>query len=175
LGAAFAMVAWIVVARARRGKVSSIGAATGAVAGLAAITPASGFVPAWGAMVIGLGAGVLCYGAVSLKNRFRYDDSLDVVGVHMVGGMLGVVLTGAFASQVINAAGPSASFALVGKQAALALVTVVYSFLMTLVLLRVADRTMGVRVSDEHEALGLDASQHGEVPYLWGEGETASG
>jgi ammonium transporter, Amt family len=175
LGAAFAMVAWIVVERARRGKVSSIGAATGAVAGLAAITPASGFVPAWGAMVIGLGAGVLCYGAVSLKNRFRYDDSLDVVGVHMVGGMLGVVLTGAFASQVINAAGPSASFALVGKQAALALVTVVYSFLMTLVLLRVADRTMGVRVSDEHEALGLDASQHGEVPYLWGEGETASG
>jgi ammonium transporter, Amt family len=169
LGAAFALVAWIVVERIRRGKVTSVGAATGAVAGLAAITPASGFVPAWGAMVIGLAAGVLCYGAVSLKNRFRYDDSLDVVGVHMVGGMLGVVLTGAFASQVINAAGPQASLALVGRQTVLAFVTVAYSFLMTLILLKLVDRTVGVRVSEEHEALGLDASQHGEVPYLWGE------
>jgi ammonium transporter, Amt family len=169
LGAAFAMVAWIVVERIRRGKVTSVGAATGAVAGLAAITPASGFVPAWGAMVIGLGAGVLCYGAVSLKNRFRYDDSLDVVGVHMVGGLLGVVLTGAFASQVINAAGPQASLALVGRQTVLAFVTVAYSFVMTLILLKLVDRTVGVRVSEEHEALGLDASQHGEVPYLWGE------
>ena len=88
----------------------------------------------------------------------------------MVGGMLGVILTGAFASRVINAAGPSASLALVGKQTVLALVTVAYSFLMTLVVLRVADRTVGVRIGSEDEALGLDASQHGEVPYRWSEG-----
>src|ERR1700689_3077878 len=98
LGACTAMLAWMGIEWWRRGKPSGIGIATGAVAGLAAITPASGYVPPWAAIVIGSAAGLLCYGAVQLKGRLHYDDVLDVVGVHMVGGFIGVVLTGVFAS-----------------------------------------------------------------------------
>src|SRR5213593_2964125 len=105
LGAAAAILGWIILERFRTGKATSIGAATGAVAGLATITPAAGYVPAWAAILIGLAAGVVCFYAVGLKSRFGYDDSLDVVGVHMVGGMLGTILTGIFARLAINAAG----------------------------------------------------------------------
>jgi ammonium transporter, Amt family len=135
------------------------------VAGLATITPASGYVEPLGALLIGLAAGLVCYLAVGLKSRFNYDDSLDVVGVHMVGGVLGVLLTGALASLVINPAGAAASLSQVGKQAVLAGVTVTYSFLVTLIILKVTDVTVGVRLTDEHEEAGLDASQHGEVGY----------
>ena len=105
LGAAAAVFGWIIPERMRTGRVTTIGAATGAVAGLATITPAAGYVPPLAALVIGLVAGFVCFQAVSVKGRFGYDDSLDVVGVHMVGGVLGVLLTGAFASLAINAAG----------------------------------------------------------------------
>ena len=165
LGAAAAIFGWIVLERLRTGKATTVGAATGAVAGLATITPASGYVQPMAAIVIGLAAGVLCFFAVEGKRGFGYDDSLDVVGVHMVGGVLGVLLTGAFASLAINAAGAAASLSQVGKQAVLAGVTVGDSFVMTLVILKLTDVTVGLRVSEEHEDVGLDVSQHGEVGY----------
>jgi Amt family ammonium transporter len=165
LGAAAALLGWIIPERIRTGRVTTIGAATGAVAGLATITPAAGYVPPLAALVIGLAAGFVCFQAVSAKGRLGYDDSLDVVGVHMVGGVLGVLLTGAFASLAINAAGAAASLAQVGKQTVLAAVTVGYSFAMTMLILKVTDLTVGVRVTDEHEDVGLDVSQHGEVGY----------
>jgi Amt family ammonium transporter len=149
----------------RTGKITTIGAATGAVAGLATITPAAGYVQPLAALLIGLAAGFVCFQAVGLKSRFSYDDSLDVVGVHLVGGVIGVLLTGAFASLVINAAGAAASFAQVGKQAVLVVVTVGYSFAATMAILKITDLTLGVRVTDEHEDAGLDVSQHGEVGY----------
>jgi ammonium transporter, Amt family len=117
------------------------------------------------AIVIGLAAGIVCFLAVELKGRFGYDDSLDVVGVHMVGGTLGVLLTGVFASLLINPTGAAASLAQVGKQGVLAGVTVVFSFVMTMAILKVTDLTVGLRVTEEHEDVGLDASQHGEVGY----------
>jgi len=165
LGAAAAVFGWIIPEWLRNGKVTTIGAATGAVAGLATITPASGYVPPLAALVIGLLAGFVCFQAVAVKDLLGYDDSLDVVGVHMVGGFLGVILTGAFASLAINAAGATASAAQVGKQAVLATVTVAFSFLATLLLLKVVDVTVGLRLSEEHEVAGLDHSQHGEIAY----------
>jgi Amt family ammonium transporter len=102
------MTVWMAVEWLHRRTPSGIGVATGAVAGLAAITPAAGYVPAWAALVIGALAGVICYGAVQLKYRLRYDDALDVVGVHMVAGVIGVLLTGVFASLAVNAAGVDA-------------------------------------------------------------------
>jgi Amt family ammonium transporter len=165
LGAAAAVFGWIVPERMRTGRVTTIGVATGAVAGLATITPAAGFVQPLAALVIGLLAGYLCFQAVAFKDRLGYDDSLDVVGVHMVGGVIGVLLTGAFASLAINTAGAAAGLGQVGKQAVLDLVTVVYSFVATLAILKVTDLTLGLRVTDEHEEAGLDLSQHGEVGY----------
>jgi ammonium transporter, Amt family len=165
LGAAAAVFGWIILERRRTGKVTTIGAATGAVAGLACITPAAGYVEPLAALVIGLAAGVLCFLAVGMKGRLGYDDSLDVVGVHMVGGALGVLLTGAFASLVINASGAAASLEQVGKQAVLAGVTVAFSFAATMAILKVTDVTVGLRVTQEHEEAGLDASQHGEFGY----------
>jgi Amt family ammonium transporter len=165
LGAAAAVLGWIFLERLRSGRVTTIGAATGAVAGLATITPAAGYVQPLAALAIGLVAGVACFQAVNFKERLGYDDSLDVVGVHMVGGIIGVLLTGAFASLAINEAGAAASLALMGKQAVLAGVTVVFSFVATLAILKVTDVTIGLRVTDEHEEAGLDSSQHGEVGY----------
>jgi Amt family ammonium transporter len=165
LGAAAALLGWIVLERVRTGKVTTIGAATGAVAGLATITPAAGYVQPMAAIAIGLAAGIVCCLAVGWKGRFGYDDSLDVVGVHMVGGILGVLLTGMFASLAINATGAAASLAQVGKQGVLATVTVVFSFLATMVILKFTDITVGLRVTEEHEDVGLDQSQHGEVGY----------
>ena len=146
----------------RRTRRPTVGAATGAVAGLATITPAAGYVQPVAAIAVGLAAGVVCYLAVGLKDRFGYDDSLDVVGVHMVGGVLGVLLTGVFASLAINAAGAATSPGQLGKQAVLAGVTVAFSFVATLAILKVTDMTVGVCVSHEDEEAGLDTSQQGE-------------
>jgi Amt family ammonium transporter len=165
LGAAAAVFGWIIPQRIRTGHVTTIGVATGAVAGLATITPAAGYVQPLAALFIGLAAGFVCFLAVSAKDRLGYDDSLDVVGVHMVGGVLGVLLTGVFASLAINAAGAAGSAAQVGKQFVLAGVTVAFSFIATMAILKLTDVTVGLRVSPEHEELGLDASQHGEVGY----------
>ena len=165
LGASAAMLAWMAIEWWRRGRPSGTGLAAGAVAGLAAITPASGYVQPWAAIVIGAAAGLVCYGAVHLKEIFHYDDSLDVVGVHMVGGFLGVLLTGVFASLAVNAAGQAGGWTQLGRQAALAGIGIAYPFVMTWIILWVTDRTVGLQVSEEEEAAGLDLGELAEIGY----------
>ena len=165
LGASAAMLAWMAIEWWRRGRPSGTGLAAGAVAGLAAITPASGYVQPWAAIVIGAAAGLLCYGAVHLKEIFHYDDSLDVVGVHMVGGFLGVLLTGVFASLAVNAAGQAGGWTQLGRQAALAGIGIAYPFVMTWAILWVTDRFVGLQVTEEEEAAGLDLGELAEIGY----------
>jgi ammonium transporter, Amt family len=167
IGACAGMLVWMTVEWIRRRKPSGIGIASGAVAGLAAITPASGYVPTWAAVVIGAAAGLLCYGAVQLKGRLHYDDALDVVGVHLVGGFIGVVLTGVFASLAVNALGASGGWLQLGRQSVLALAGLLYPFVMTLVIVWIVDRTVGLRVSADEEASGLDMGEHAESAYEW--------
>ena len=165
LGACTAMLAWMGIEWWRRRRPSGVGIAAGAVAGLAAITPASGYVQPWAAIIIGAAAGLLCYGAVHLKDIFHYDDSLDVVGVHMVGGFIGVVLTGVFASLAVNAAGAAGGWTQLGRQVVLAVVGIAYPFVMTWIILWATDRTVGLQVSPDDEETGLDLSEHGESGY----------
>jgi ammonium transporter, Amt family len=167
LGACTAMLVWMAVEWRLRRKPSGVGIATGAVAGLAAITPASGYVEPWAAIVIGAAAGLICYGAVHLKEIFHYDDSLDVVGVHMVAGAIGVVLTGVFSSLAVNAAGEAGGWTQLGRQAVLAVAAIVYPFVMTWIILWVTDRVVGLQVSPEEEEAGLDLAEHGEASYEW--------
>jgi Amt family ammonium transporter len=169
LAAAAATLSWCLAEYLARGKASVLGAASGAVAGLVAITPASGFVGPMSAIAIGLGVGFVCYYAVSLKHSFGYDDSLDVFGVHGVGGSFGAIATGIFASKAINDAGNNGL--LYGNAGQLVtqiigvVATAVYSFVLTIVILKIVDATVGLRVSEEDEITGLDLSQHGEVGY----------
>jgi len=161
-----AMVSWVAVSWLRSGKPSVVGAAAGAVAGLVAITPAAGFVTAMPALGIGLGAGVICYFAVQLRIRIGLDDSLDVVGVHGVGGAWGAIAVGLFAAF----GGAEGLFKgnesqLVDQIVAVA-GTIAYSFIATYVILRVLDMTMGLRVSEDEEAVGVDVAEHGERAYL---------
>ncbi|MGC2485736.1 MAG: ammonium transporter [Acidimicrobiales bacterium] len=165
IGACAGMLAWMIIEWIFRRKPSAVGIASGAVAGLAAITPAAGYVPTWAALVIGGAAGVLCYLAVRVKARMRYDDALDVVGVHMVGGFIGVVLTGVFASLVVNATGVSGGIAQFGRQSVLALAGLVFPFVMTRAILWITDKTVGLRVSDADQGAGLDMSDHAEAGY----------
>jgi Amt family ammonium transporter len=166
---AAAALAWMVVEWLYRGKPTVLGAASGAVAGLVAITPASGFVGPISSILIGAGAGVLCFGAVMVKSRLGYDDSLDVVGIHGVGGTWGALATGLFASKAINSAGADGLFfgnpGQLWIQFVAVLASWVLAFVGTLVILKVVDWTMGLRVSDEEEQLGLDLSQHEERAY----------
>jgi ammonium transporter, Amt family len=166
LGASAGMVVWMIVEWRVRKKPSGVGLATGAVAGLAAITPASGYVPAWAALVIGAAAGVLCYWAVQLKYRLRYDDALDVIGVHMVAGAAGVLLTGAFASLAVNTAGVNHGLAQVGRQVVLLAIGFVYPFVMTMVILLLVEKVVGLRVDAEEQASGLDLAEYGETGYM---------
>ncbi len=169
ISAAAAALSWMIAEWAHRGNPTALGAASGAVAGLVAITPGSGFVGPVSAIIIGLAAGVACYVAITLKSKLGYDDSLDVVGVHGVGGTWGALATGLFASKAMNPAGNDGLFfgnpSLLAIQALTVLVAWIYSFVVTLVLLKILDRTMGLRVSEEHEINGLDLSQHGEAGY----------
>ncbi|HEV3188339.1 MAG TPA: ammonium transporter [Acidimicrobiales bacterium] len=165
IGACAGMLAWMTIEWTHRRKPSGVGLASGAVAGLAAITPAAGYVPTWASLVIGGGAGLLCYLAVRLKDRLHYDDALDVVGVHMVGGFIGVVLTGVFASLAVNALGVAGGMLQFGRQAVLALAGLVFPFVMTWLILWITDKTVGLRVSAGDQDAGLDASDHAEVAY----------
>jgi Amt family ammonium transporter len=169
---AAAALAWMVGEWLYRGKPTVLGAASGAVAGLVAITPASGFVGPLSSIVIGAGAGVFCYGAVIVKSRFGYDDSLDAFGVHGIGGTWGALATGLFASKAINSAGADGLFFGNPGQLWLQFVAVlaawVLAFVGTFIILKVIDWTMGLRVSGEDEQLGLDLSQHEERAYSKG-------
>jgi len=169
--AAAAALSWMMAEWSHRGTPTLLGAASGAVAGLVAITPASGFVGPLSGLLIGLAAGIVCYIAINLKSKFGYDDSLDVVGVHGVGGTLGAIATGIFASRTINPAGSDGLLfgnpALLADQVLSVAVAWVYSFVVTWIILKVLDRTMGLRVTNEHELNGLDLSQHGEAGYTF--------
>jgi Amt family ammonium transporter len=169
ISTAAAALSWMILEWAYRGNPTVLGAASGAVAGLVAITPASGFVGPVSAIIIGLVGGAVCYLAINLKSKFGYDDSLDVVGVHGVGGTWGALATGLFACKAINSAGNDGlffgNFSLIGIQALSVVSAWIYSFVMTLIILKVLDWTMGLRVSEEHEINGLDISQHGEAGY----------
>jgi len=169
IATAAAALSWMFVEWMHRNKPTVLGAASGAVAGLVAITPASGFVGPMPAIIIGLVAGVLCYMAVNLKTKLGYDDSLDAVGVHGVGGTWGAIATGLFASKLINSAGNDGLFygnaTLLLNQIISVGAAWIYSFVVTLVILKVIDWTVGLRVSEENESDGLDLSQHGESGY----------
>jgi Amt family ammonium transporter len=169
LGAAGGALGWLFIEWKHRGKPTALGVASGLVAGLVAITPASGYVAPWAAIVIGFAAGVICYGAVLLKNRFGYDDSLDAFGVHGVGGLAGALLTGVFAQKVLNDAGADGALfgnvKQLGVQGLACAATGLYSVVLTFGILKLIDATIGLRVPDSEEREGLDATQHGEEAY----------
>ncbi len=166
---ATAALAWMFTEWITRGKPTTLGAASGAVAGLVAITPASGFVAPLPSIIIGLGAGVFCYTACNLKTKLGYDDSLDVVGVHGIGGTWGALATGLFASKAINEAGADGLFygnpGQMKAQFIAVLATWVLAFVGTTIILKVLDVAMGLRVSEGEEIQGLDLSQHSESAY----------
>jgi Amt family ammonium transporter len=167
IATATAALAWMFVEWGLRGKPSVLGICSGAVAGLVAITPASGFVDPTGALIIGIVAGLGCYwGATGLKHMMGYDDSLDAFGVHGVGGIIGALLTGVFARTAINKAGTGlidGNAHQVVVQIYGILATIVYDAIVTLIILLVIKAVMGLRVSNDNEREGLDITQHGEV------------
>jgi len=169
IAAVTATLVWVIIEWLHRGKPTMFGAATGSIAGLATITPASGFVGPMAALAIGAAAGALCYLSLNIKPKLRFDDSLDAFGVHGVGGILGTIGAGLFAQKLINPAGSDGL--LFGNPQLLLIqlmaitVVAVYSFVVSLVLLKGIDWTIGLRVSDEEEMLGLDLSQHEESGY----------
>jgi len=169
LSAGAAAVSWIVAEWIYHGKPTALGAASGALAGLVAITPAAGFVGPVPAVIIGIVAGIICCFAMMLKTRFGYDDALDVVAVHGVGGIWGALATGLFATKTINPAGFDGLFYGNPKQVLIQavgiLTTIAFSMGVTALILKVVDNVTGLRVTDEEEIQGLDVSQHSEVGY----------
>ncbi len=167
--AATAGLVWMSVEWMHRGKPTVLGAASGAVAGLATVTPGAGYIGPFAAAVIGVMAGIVCYFAIVWKGKFGYDDSLDVVGIHGVGGIVGILATGLFASRTVNPAGADGLFfgnpAQLGIQALSVVVVSVFAFVVTYLILKLVDGMTGLRVSPEEEALGLDLSQHNERAY----------
>jgi Amt family ammonium transporter len=160
----WAFAEWII-----KGKPTTLGVASGAVAGLVAITPASGFVGPVSAVILGAVAGVLCYLAVLAKSSLGYDDALDVVGVHGIGGIWGAIATGLFASKLINPAGNDGLFfgnpGQLWIQIVAVLTTIVYSFVATLIILYIVKAIVGLKVSEDDEVVGCDTSEHGETAY----------
>jgi Amt family ammonium transporter len=170
LSAAAGLLAWTLAEVFTGHKPTVLGAASGAVAGLVGITPAAGFVGPMSALAIGAIVGVLCYFGLRLKSRFGFDDALDVVGVHGVGGTAGAILTGVFASISVNAAGANGllfggGFTLLGKQIVGVVATIVFSFTVSFIILKLLDATMGLRVNEDAEVAGLDISEHAETGY----------
>jgi len=163
------MLGWITVERFRDGRPTTFGAASGVIAGLVAITPSCGTANTLGAFIVGLAAGVICSYAVGLKFRFGYDDSLDVVGVHFVGGVVGVLLIGLLATEVMTGGAQglfyNGGFELLGKQALAAVVVAAYAFVVSFVLAKVIDLIMGFRITAEDETAGVDFTQHAETAY----------
>jgi len=167
---AAALAGWLLVEKIRQGHPTSLGAASGAVAGLVAITPACAFVAPWAAVVIGLFAGILCSLATGLKYRFNLDDSLDVVGVHLVAGIWGSLAIGFFGASSVNSVGVDGLLygggsALLGKQALGVAVVAVYSFIATLIIGYAIEKTIGFRVKRDAEVSGIDLNEHAESAY----------
>ena len=163
-----ALLAWMLTEKIRDGHATTFGAASGAIAGLVAITPACGFVSPMGSIIIGFAAGIVCCLATGLKNIFKFDDALDVVGVHLVGGILGALLIGFFGTDMVNGANGvfyHGGWTLMGHQALAVAAVVVYSFVVTYVLAQIIQKTIGFRISEEDEVAGLDLSQHAETAY----------
>lgn len=170
LAAASAMLGWLIVEKLRAGHATTLGAASGAVAGLVAITPCAGFVGGIAPIIIGFVTSIVCYFALALKTKFNFDDSLDVIAVHLVGGIMGALMLGLFADTSINSLGfdgvlfGGGSELLVNQVIAI-VATFAFSFIITYVVSKVLDKTMGLRVSTEDELVGLDQSQHAEAAY----------
>jgi Amt family ammonium transporter len=173
IAAAVAALAWVVAEWMKTGKPTTLGAASGAVAGLVAITPGAGFVSPMSAIVIGLAGGFLCFGAVSLKSRFGYDDSLDVVGVHLAGGIVGSVLLGVFAQSSVNEFVPDGLLfgggAFFIKQVVAVLAVMAFTFVASYILARIVKAFVGLRVDENQETEGLDISLHEERGYVLSE------
>ena len=165
IAAGAALLSWMIAEWLYRGKPTVLGAVSGAVAGLVAITPAAGFVTPISALIIGLAGGVICFFAVNLKEKFGYDDSLDVIGVHGVGGILGALLTGIFATTLVNPAGADGGVTLLKIQVVSVVATIVYAFIVSFIILKIVDKFVGLRVEHKEELQGLDLSQHGESGY----------
>jgi len=169
LGGMAGMAVWSAIEWWHRGKPTSLGAASGAVAGLATITPGAGFVSPGSAVAIGMLAGGICYGAVLLKARLRFDDSLDVVGIHGVGGLLGTLLVGLFAAKAVNAAGANGflagNAAQLGIQALGVAAVGLYAFVASWIIIRIVKAIVGLRLDPQAETVGLDLSEHTESAY----------
>jgi ammonium transporter, Amt family len=174
LAASAGMIGWLLVEQFKDGKPTTLGAASGAVAGLVAITPCAGFVGGMSPILIGLIAGVVCVLAIHLKFKFGYDDSLDVIGVHLVGGLIGALLLGFFADSSVNELvvnegvfhGGGAT--LLWYQFVASAVTLAFSFTASFLIAKAIDKVIGLRVSEEDEDEGLDFSQHAETAYNFG-------
>jgi len=170
LAAAAGLLAWLVFELFRERVATTLGAASGAVAGMVAITPCAGYIGPMPALAVGAVAGLVCAFAVRLKFRFRYDDSLDVLGVHGVGGIIGMLLLGLFAARSVNRTGANGLFSgggfhLLGEQALATAVAIGFCFGVTYLIAQLVDRTIGLRVSAEDEASGIDLAQHAEAAY----------
>lgn len=167
-----AMLGWLVVEKVKNGHATSLGAASGAVAGMVAITPCAGFVGGMAPIYIGFGAGMICYLALGLKKTFGFDDSLDVIAVHLVGGLVGSIVLGLFADPAINAVVTNPGLLIDGggtdllfDQIVASGVTLAYSFTVSLIIALVIERTMGLRATDDDQDRGLDLSLHAETAY----------
>ena len=169
ISTATAAIAWMFVEWAKHGKPSALGIVTGAVAGLVAITPASGSVGPIGALIIGIVSGVVCFwGATSLKSQLGYDDSLDAFGVHGIGGIVGALLTGVFVAEGLGGVGLAEGMTIgtqVWAQLLSIIVTIVWSGVLSFIILKIVDATVGLRVEEDEERMGLDLSQHNERGY----------
>jgi ammonium transporter, Amt family len=169
IAASFATVAWVLVEWIRERKPKFVGLLTGSIAGLATITPCAGYVPIWASPIIGTLAGLTCYLAVQWKNKMKWDDALDVWGVHGIGGFLGTILLGVFASKAVNSAGADGLIygggIFFGKEVLAVVAASVYAFIFTYIMLALINRVTRVRVSEEEERQGLDISMHGETAY----------
>lgn len=173
LAAAAAMLSWMLAETITRGKASAIGCASGLVAGLVVITPAAGFVGIGPSIIMGLVAGVVCYFGIELKHKLGYDDALDVVGIHGLGGLLGAILTGVFADPLINAAVPTDRGALMQAQLISVVAVAAFAFVASFIIAKIVQVTIGLRSDDESETMGLDLSYHGEEGYDLATGESA--
>lgn len=169
IAASFATVTWLIIEWSRERKPKFIGLLTGSIAGLATITPCAGFVPLWASPIIGIIAGIVCFMAVQFKNKMKWDDALDVWGVHGVGGVLGTILLGVFASGAVNKAGADGLFyggsAFFVKELVAVAAAAAYAFIFTYIMLIVINFITPVRVPAEKENEGLDISEHGEIAY----------